>query len=66
MKLYIYSMETNQHIATIIGRDNSECEGALAENYGSDDYGATYSPAFGCVGGLVENIDAVEIVADKQ
>jgi len=63
MKLYIYSNETNEHIATITGDTNEACEAKAEELYSSNDYSNTYSPAFGFSGGLVENSDAEEIEA---
>jgi len=63
MKLYIYSLENNLHVATITGDDNATCEAKAAEVYGSNDYGWTYSPAFGAYEGLVENDDAEQIDA---
>ncbi len=64
-KLYIYSNETNEHVATVTGRNNQAMEQA-AENAGycSNDYSGTYSPAFGFSGGLIENPDAEEIEAE--
>jgi hypothetical protein len=56
MKLYIYSNETNQHVATITGSTNEVCEAAAEENYGSNDYNWNY------VGGE-ECADAQEIEA---
>lgn len=63
MKLYIYSNETNEHVATITGESNAACEAKAEDTYGSNDYSWTYSPAFGCDGGLEENEDAKEIDA---
>lgn len=61
--LYIYSLETNEHVATITGPDNSSCEAKANEVFCSDYYASTYSPAFGAVGGLEENAGAEEIDA---
>lgn len=63
MKLYVYSLEDNSHVATIAGADNAACEAKADEVYGSNDYGWTYSPAFGAEGGLEENGAAEEIAA---
>ena len=64
MKLYIYSNETNEHVATITGATNTACEEKAEETYGSNDYSWTYSQAFGFGGGLLEeNDDAEEIEA---
>ena len=62
-KLYVYSLEDNSHVATITGDDNAACETKANEVYGSNDYGWTYSPAFGAKSGLTENGDAEEIKA---
>ena len=63
-KLYIYSNETNQHVATVTGNNNRNMEQAAEDaGYSSNDYSGTYSPAFGFNGGLVENPDAEEINA---
>ena len=61
--IYVYSLEDNSHVATITGADNAACEAKADEIYGSNDYGWTYSPAFGAVDGLTENADAEEIEA---
>jgi len=63
MKLYIYSLESNQHAATVTGETNEACERVAEETYGSNDFGWTYSPAFGCSDGLIENDEAKEIEA---
>ena len=54
MKLYVYETVNNTVVATFEGATNEECESqARAANYdNSDDYGWTYSPAFGAVDGL--------------
>lgn len=63
MQLYIYSLEDNQHVATISGIDNAACEAKANDAYGINDYGWTYSPAFGASDGLVKNDDAEELTA---
>lgn len=60
-KLYVYSNETNEHVATITGATNEACEKMFDELYCSNDYSYTYSPAFGFISGLTENRDAEEI-----
>ena len=56
MKLYIYDIDTKD-VLWIIERDtNEECE-AVAQPY-ANEYGSTYSPAFGHADGLIENQDA--------
>jgi|688.fasta_scaffold01948_18 hypothetical protein len=62
--LYIYSIETNEHVATITGSSNDDCEIVANERYGSNDYAWTYSPAFGSADGLRYIGDAVEIKAN--
>lgn len=64
MKLYIYTTSDMHHVATITGGTNAACERAAADAYDlNDEYAATYTPAFGAVGGLVENDDAEQIAA---
>jgi hypothetical protein len=60
-KMYIYSNETNEHVATVVGEwenDNEAVAAAEEAGYSTNDYGNTCSPAFGFSGGLVENPDA--------
>lgn len=60
-KMYIYSNETNEHVATVVGdwKDDLEAVAAAEEaGYSTNDYSNTCSPAFGFDGGLVENDDA--------
>lgn len=64
MKLYIYSVADMLHVATITGATNIDCERAANASYDlNDEYAATYTPAFGAGGGLVENDDAEQIAA---
>lgn len=56
MKLYIYNPDTNEIIAISEGKTNKECEDK-AQLY-TNDYGTTYSPAFGANGGLIDNNNA--------
>lgn len=64
MKLYIYTTSDMHHVATITGDTNAECERAAGDAYDlNDEYAATYTPAFGANGGLVENDDAEQIAA---
>lgn len=55
--LYIYSTETNTVVARIHGESNEACESKADElNYmGKDDFGSTYSPAFGANDGLIDS-----------
>jgi hypothetical protein len=64
MNYYIYSTATNQHVATITGNTNAACE-AKAEEMGVDGetLAGTYSPAFGCIDGLLANDSVEEIEA---
>ena len=56
MRLYIYDLDTNEVVAIAEGETEQECEDK-ATPY-TNDYGTTYSPAFGFDNGLVENDDA--------
>ena len=49
---YVYNVETRE-IATIVIGDQDAIE-RYAEDYDSDIYGLTYSPAFGVNDGLIE------------
>ena len=61
MKLYIYDTETMKVVATAAGNNNQECEDKAFNYLGTDKYGATYTPSFGAVDGLIENEDAEEL-----
>lgn len=63
MKMYVYSLEDNSHVGTIIGESNEACDKVFNERYDINDYAATYSPAFGSSDGLEENQEAEEIAA---
>lgn len=64
--LYVYSNETMGLVARIDGKTNDACEAVASDKYGDTDYfGWTYSPAFGANDGLVDNDEAVEIVAHE-
>ena len=56
MKLYIYDLDTMEVIAIADGEANQECENK-AQPY-TNEYGTTYTPAFGMVGGLIDNNNA--------
>ena len=58
MKLYIYDAESMEVVAIAEGNSNEECEDKAANYLGVDEYGATYSPAFGSVDGLIDNAAA--------
>jgi hypothetical protein len=55
MKFYIYNSETLEVVAIAKGNTNQECEEKAALYLGTDEYGATYTPAFGINEGLIEN-----------
>ncbi len=57
MKIYIYD-DDNLHVATITGDNNESCEKKAEKKYPSNDYGWTYTPAFGASDGLTENENA--------
>ena len=69
MKGYVYAavraanVETNVVVAVIEGETNSDIESAYAKKFDQDEYGLTYTPAFGAVDGLVENENAELIQA---
>ena len=65
MKFYVYDPINMKHLATITGSSVEACETAFEDRFG-DDYGATYSPAFGINGGLVRNAKAREIDANES
>lgn len=65
MKMYVYSLEDKEHVATITGESNDACDEAFNYHFDINDYAATYSPAFGLAGGLDENPDADEIDASE-
>lgn len=54
--LYIYNLETNLVVAKATGETNEECE-SKAFAY-ANDYGASYTPAFGTIDGLIDNDEA--------
>jgi hypothetical protein len=58
MKAYIYNVETKEVIAEIKGDDNKSIEAKFDEiGYDTDEYGLTYSPAFGTADGLITDGD---------
>ena len=64
MKLYVYDLTDNTVVAIITGDTNELCETVANQEYGINDYGWTYSPAFGATDGLTESSSAREITAD--
>lgn len=65
MKAYVYNTESMEVVAVISGETNEQCELKAAEMgyMGVDEYGLTYSPAFGTSDGLIECDDAEEVQA---
>lgn len=62
MEYYVSDLDNN-HIATIVGDDQNAIEDAFDTRFSTNDFFGTYSPAFGAVGGLVENPEAEVIYA---
>lgn len=60
--LYVYKTENNAVVARIHGDTNGAIEAKLSElGYANnDDFGATYSPAFGAVDGLIDSDAATD------
>jgi hypothetical protein len=56
MKMYIYDLDSMKVIAIAEGETYEECE-EKSQQY-TNDYGCTYSPAFGTTDGLIDNGDA--------
>ena len=66
MKMYIYSNETNEHVATVVGYWDKVTEALTAAEkagYNTNDYSMTFTAAFGATDGLVENSNAVIIIS---
>lgn len=58
MKAYIYNIETKEVVAEIKGDDNKLIIDKFDEiGYNTDEYGLTYSPAFGTIDGLITDGD---------
>ncbi len=53
MTLYIYDEGTMDVVAVAEGLTNEICEQKAHKYIGVDGYGATYTPAFGSVDGLI-------------
>ncbi|GIB17066.1 hypothetical protein VCSRO90_2886 [Vibrio cholerae] len=53
MKAYVYNTESKKVVAIISGETCEQCEAKTAEMgfMGMDEYGLTYTPAFGTVDG---------------
>lgn len=54
---YVYDAESMVVVAEITG-EQAEVERYVGENYDTDTYALTYSPAFGFDNGLIESSDA--------
>lgn len=64
MTLYIYTVDNNTLVARIAGTSNAVCERVAAERFGDqDEYGWTYTPAFGCADGILPGEDVEDIDA---
>ncbi|ELO1828654.1 hypothetical protein QXB71_003933 [Vibrio cholerae] len=65
MKAYVYNTESKKVVAIISGETCEQCEAKAAEMgfMGMDEYGLTYTPAFGTVDGLIPCDDAEELQA---
>ncbi|WP_119298780.1 hypothetical protein [Vibrio cholerae] len=65
MKAYVYNTESKKVVAIISGETCEQCEAKTAEMgfMGMDEYGLTYTPAFGTVDGLIPCDDAEELQA---
>lgn len=62
MKLYVYEIETREHLATISGDNLDDCEAQAIAMFGVDrDYGWTVTPQFNTTEGLKYNPDAVKL-----
>ena len=57
MNAYVYNTDTNVVVAEIRGNDNQSIEAKYNECFDADEYGLTYSPAFGADDGLVTDGD---------
>lgn len=62
---YVYSVESMMVLAEITG-NQADVEKHVDENYDSESYGLTYSPAFGMGDGLIESTEAEIIDIDKR
>lgn len=58
MTLYIYNSETAEVVEKVTGGTQEQQMDHASEHYDADDYGWTYSPAFGMADGLIDMGDA--------
>ena len=62
MKLFIYDMETKEIVATSKGKTKEDCECKATSYLGwPAEYACTYTPAFGTVGGLIDQPEINEL-----
>ena len=62
MKLYIYELGSQEHLATLTGDSFDDCETQAIAMFGIDsEYGWTETPNFGKLNGLKFNLDAVKL-----
>jgi len=59
--LFVYRTEDNQVVARISGDDDKALLSRAEFEYGSDDFGYTFTPAFGASDGLVPGDDVADI-----
>jgi hypothetical protein len=57
MKAYVYNQETMIIAAEIKGDNEKSIEAKYTEWFDTDEYGLTYSPAFGASDGLITDGD---------
>lgn len=58
MTLFIYSNESAEVVEKVTGGTQEQQMNHASEHYDADDYGWTYSPAFGMADGLIDIGDA--------
>lgn len=62
MKLYVYEINTRQHLATITADTEDDCETQAIALFGTDvEYGWTFFPNFGKKEGLKHNPDTAKL-----
>jgi hypothetical protein len=64
--LYIYDLETDEHVATITGASIELCLAVADDRFSQNDYYATCSPAFGSAEACDYNPYAEQIDADSE
>lgn len=65
MKLYIYDIETAEVVETVTGGTQEQQEQYAFDEYGTNYFAWTYSPAFGTTDGLINNGDAKQTKLDE-